>query len=331
MEYSNYLTSENYIHASTILQHGNAQGLLYVENPSDISFWRCIVQHLARDRYVVKPVSKEIANGKRTLEKMYPDLHKSLLVGVDSDFDYICPERHANAAILNQNCFVLHTFAYSRESYECCHDAISGLCETLYFHDQLPSEIHAALSAYSCITYPALCLFAFLHNQDWQRHTDGLFIEAVKTPAGTCLLQDDLTINQAVISQLETKVQEYIDTYSEQIDDQESYTHFVENLHDKNINEETAYLFIDGHGLQEKIIKPMLKKTIKLTKLGETEHVKTTYANEAQKATQRTIINEINNFYKRRNLDALFFTRQDYTELAFYTQIRGKFQAVLDS
>lgn len=330
MEFSTYLTSGNYIHASTTLQSGIPQGLLYVENPSDISFWRCIVQHQAKDRYVVKPASKDNANGKRTLEKMYPDLHKSLLVGVDSDFDYICPERHANAVALNQNRFVLHTFAYSRESYECCHDAIKGLCETLYCHDQLPSQIHDALNAYSCITYPALCLFAFLHNQDWQQHIDGLFIEAVKLPAESCLLKDDLTINQAVINQLETKVQQYIDTYTEQIDDHEAYTHFVENLRDKNINEGTAYLFIDGHSLQDKIIKPMLKKIKNATRLAEIEYVKATYANETQKATQRTKINEITNFYKSRDLNTLFFSRQDYTELAIYTQIRDKLQAVLD-
>lgn len=331
MEFSTCASSKKYIHASTKILTGHSQGILYVENPSDISFWRCIVQDIATDRYVVKPIAKGNPDGKRTLEKLYPALHKSLLVGVDSDFDYICPERHERATILNQSNFVLHTFAYSRESYECCHDAIEGLCDILYCHEKLTSQIHEALDAYSHMTYPALCIFAFLHNQDWQQHVDGLFIEAVKAPPGTCLLEDDLSINQAVLNELQAKIEQYIATYMPQINDRAVFDHFVARLRDKNIIEETAYQFINGHTLQENLIKPMLKKIINITRLQEIAYVKATHASAEQNPTKLTKIKYINKFYKHRNLETLFFSRQDYVGDTNYNQIRDKFRAVLDS
>ncbi|MBH2618307.1 DUF4435 domain-containing protein [Serratia ureilytica] len=329
MDFSYYLKTERYIHACTAIQTGHAQGLLYVENPSDISFWRCVIQHVAPKSYVVKPISKEKSAGKRTLEKVYPDLHKSYIVGVDSDFDYICPNRHERADSLNNNKFILHTFAYSRENYECCHESIEGLCDILYFHERLPSEIHNSLNKYSKIIYPALCLFAYLHNQNWQKHVDGIFIQTVKIASDSCLLTDDLKMNSVALEALQVKINTYIAEYTPQVKADDELEKFIAKMNEKGITENTAYLFINGHYLQENLIKPMLIKIIKATKLREKNYIEKAYPGDNKKNTRKDKKNEIENHYKKRNLDTLLVSRSDYTKEIFYEKIQNKLREIM--
>ncbi|WP_426507289.1 DUF4435 domain-containing protein [Serratia proteamaculans] len=331
MNFSEMMQSESYIRASTAIQSGISKGLLYVENPTDIAFWRGVIQLGAPDGYTVKPISQDKAQGKRTLEKMYPNLHKSLIVGVDSDFDYLCPDRHEHAEVMNQNRFVLHTHVYSRENFQCCHDAIKGICEVVFFHEQLPSELNEALDAYSSAVYPALHLFAYLHNKDWQQHNDGIFIQAAKLCPEDSLLNGDLTVNTDALERLKVKLNAYINDHRHHIVDEGEYRAFIDNLTQKNITARTAYLFVQGHYLHDNLIKTMLDKIVHKTQNSEKAAIRIRHPEAGQAVALRNSLGEINNFYSDRKVGTLLLSNRDYHDAPFFEEIRQKLNGILAS
>jgi hypothetical protein len=116
-DFSRMISSPAFIKTYNTIQNGQAMGNIFVENPTDIPFWQHVVNAVEGSRYKVRPISKEQAAGKRTLQKRYAELNQEFLVAVDSDYDFLCPDRHAEAQEMNNNPFVLHTHCYSKDAF----------------------------------------------------------------------------------------------------------------------------------------------------------------------------------------------------------------------
>ena len=119
--FDDYVMNGDYNKIYNHILKGNFVGTIFVEDQSDQVFWSKIFQKTAFANYDIKPLAilkdNEInyLNGKRNLEAYYKNANESVLVAVDSDFDYLCPELNEYASHIN-NDYVVHTFAYSRES-----------------------------------------------------------------------------------------------------------------------------------------------------------------------------------------------------------------------
>lgn len=328
-DFSRMITSPAYIKTYNKIQSGQEMGNIFVEHPSDIPFWQNVVNAVNASRYKVRPIAKDQAAGKRTLQKRYADLHQDYLVAVDSDYDYLCPERHVHAVQLNENPYVLHTHCYSRESFQCCHLSVESIAEILYFHEALPSEIPEALNQYSRCIYPAVCAFAYLHNQNWQKYGEGLFKDALTTETAASLLDNELRINGDLLTRLKTKIDEYCQSLMVDITDLASFEDFKAELNRKGITEDNAYMFINGHCLQNTVVKPMLEKMVAVTKRSEKASIERMYPEPERSATKKQKRNEVDNYYKHeRQLSTLLSTGNAFCRHAFFDQIIEKLRAV---
>lgn len=328
-DFSRMITSPAYIKTYNKIQSGQEMGNIFVENPSDIPFWQNVVNAVNASRYKVRPIAKDQTAGKRTLQKRYADLHQDYFVAVDSDYDYLCPERHDHAVQLNENPYILHTYCYSRESFQCCHLSVESISDILYFHEALPSEILEALTQYSRCIYPALCAFAYLHNQNWQKYGEDLFKEALKTEAATCLIDDELRINWELLARLKTRIDEYCQSLMDDITDSVLFEDFKAELHRKEITEDNAYMFINGHCLQNTVVKPMLEKLVAVTKRTEKASIERMYPEPERSATKRQKMNEVDNYYKNeRQLSTLLSTGHAFCRHAFFDLIIEKLRAL---
>ncbi|UXJ04240.1 DUF4435 domain-containing protein [Morganella morganii] len=159
--FDSLLKSAKYLQAYTKQQTGKSRGILYVENPSDRLFWENVIAHVCPEQYSVKSFSLDNAPGKRSLEKEYSKLHRFYIVGVDGDFDYLCPSRHEFANSLNSNPYVIHTFTYSRENVIFNMPSVIDISNRLAFRHHLINDCVSALTEYSKIIFPALSFFLF--------------------------------------------------------------------------------------------------------------------------------------------------------------------------
>lgn len=149
---------------------GPQKGIIHIEDASDRLFWRKVVGAVCPDRYDIKPFSQGGAQGKRRLEQQYRHLHKDYLIAVDSDYDFLCPDRNEFSAELNANPFVLHTFCYSRESFIHTPEALEILTDCIYLHEKTHSHLYRKPCNVFQLLFMTLCLFS--HGFIIGSHTD---------------------------------------------------------------------------------------------------------------------------------------------------------------
>lgn len=328
--FSDVLSNPSYIEGLTRITTGHSKGLLYVESPNDIGFWRYISEHVCPGVYEIKAAAKLKANGKRTLETEYSKLHKNYIVGVDSDMDYLCPSRSSYATELNQNLFVLHTFSYAKESLQCSLESIEDIMERLVYDGSLNSEILESLGEFSHIIYAPLTIHLFRHNFNPKQYRDGILWPLLKMPANVNLINDrDLTKNTYALDNLRTKLSEFIEAnriLPGEIDDFNLYT---EELSEKGLSPETAYQFIKGHILHDCYVFPMLKKyRDKLCSIEKSKIGRECQGND--KSGERVVRNgEIENFFNKTNvLETLLNNTLNYTRSSIYNKIELKLKDI---
>ncbi|HCT5876518.1 DUF4435 domain-containing protein [Proteus mirabilis] len=320
-EFDNLLKSARYLNAYTRQQTGKPQGVLFVENPSDRIFWENVIAHVCPNKYSVKAYSLDKAPGKRSFEKDYDKLHSSFIVGVDSDFDYLCPTRHDQAKALNENPFIIHTFVYSRESVVFNINSVNDISTRLVFRNRLTNDCIKALIEYSKIIFPALSVFSYAHNCDWQNFKEDQFMKAISLPENKGLLTDELVIDSAVFENIKISSERYIESILKNIGDEINKEYCCNIMLNRNITPETAYMYINGHYLKDNIIKPMLELLKYKNKSKDIENVK----NMLPKDRWQQSINEINNHFKKCcHTESIIHNANSYTSGDIWNSIKSK-------
>ncbi|WP_421353694.1 DUF4435 domain-containing protein [Aeromonas veronii] len=123
----NYFTNRNYVKAYATMESAekDASGFVYIESEADKEFWDSILTKCAKGKYFFKFKGKQEGKseprGKSILEDLYTTANEAALVAIDSDFDYISPNRSDIAKKINSNKYVLQTFAYAIENIKLDH------------------------------------------------------------------------------------------------------------------------------------------------------------------------------------------------------------------
>jgi hypothetical protein len=328
--FSDVFSNPNYIQGFTTITSGQPKGLLYVESPNDIGFWRYITERVCPGNYDIKAASKLKANGKRTLELEYPKLHKDYIVGVDSDMDYLCPSRSNNATELNKNLFILHTFSYAKESLQCSLESVEDIMERLVFDDVVDSDILSTLMDLSHVIYDALVVHLFRHNISPNNYHDGVLWPLLKMPSSATLVKrKNLTANDAALDALKAKLVDFINQNHISPDELDSFNAYVKEVNEKGLMPDTAYQFIKGHILHDNYVFPILK--MYRDKLYNNEMAK--ICNECRglgkEGEKEVRIGELDNFYKKTNvLETLLNNTLNYVNNPVYNKIEKKLREV---
>lgn len=116
--------SSLYIGAANSLKPKRARRKIvaYVESYDDISFWRSLLSEYEDEtRYfeVMLPSNNSLAKGKKTvlMNQLGNQLGENMIACVDSDYDYLLQGRTNTSKYINNNPYVLQTYAYAIENY----------------------------------------------------------------------------------------------------------------------------------------------------------------------------------------------------------------------
>jgi len=316
------MRSSEFIRVYTGMESSGPQkGIIHTEDASDRLFWKKVVNEVCPGRYDIKPFSQGSEAGKRRLEQQYQHLHKDYLIAVDSDYDFLCPDRNEFSAELNANPFVLHTFCYSRESFIHTPESIEELTDCIHLYEKTHSQIQEALRRFSVTVYGALLVFSWRHNQDQQRFKESDFNQCFRLPDGVFILDDSLNINENAFQSLSQSVGVYKATHAGSISDRESLEHHEMTLRSKGISPENALLFINGHHLQDRIFRPVYEKLIKKSRRNDNEWVETHFPESETESR----MNQVRNYYKDNcNVLQLINRCESYTTSPFWQRITQK-------
>ncbi|WP_373232505.1 hypothetical protein [Escherichia coli] len=275
-DFEQYLTNPAYAEVYGF----NHKGLIYIENERDYAFWSDIVDSISPNKYEVKKsiIENNLSRGKRGLERLYSMANKKVLIAIDSDFDYTCPNRNEYSKHINDK-YILHTHSYSRESVICNVESINDTINKLMLSKKASFDISEPIKKYSSICYESLIPFLFLlenrhciaNEKDF--HNDLKVIET----ADLRRLNKDGKFNYKILEKISnnTKTRRFI--YEKYINNHNlsaKYVEFKKHLLDLGVTPESAYRYISGHLVYDNFVIPILKEIKRRLINMEVENIK---------------------------------------------------------
>ena len=116
--------------------------IAYVESYDDIAFWRTLLfEHENEERYfqIMLPSNRSLTKGKKMVlmnALSNKGLGENLIACVDSDYDYLLQQTTKQSRQINNNPFVLQTYTYAIENFQCYAESLHEVCVQATLNDR---------------------------------------------------------------------------------------------------------------------------------------------------------------------------------------------------
>lgn len=315
--FDSFLTNPQYTSAYGF----DGKGIVYIENERDLLFWESIIEEVHPNLYSFKRAVKEGSStrGKRVLEKHYATLNSKVLVAIDSDFDYLSPNRNSYSSNVRYNPYVLHTFSFSRESVLCNINTLNYNLSRVKFFIPSSYRVDTLLTKFSEISYECLLPFCYLMDTGNFDVTEAEFHSVLNLNDSEIELNEDAWKAKLVL------ITEFVDGLKLKIEDEIDYNRFVEGLNDLGVNANTAYRFISGH-LLKKHVDMVVKKVISDLRSKEIAIINNECEGHSEMIKER--VKGIHNHFKTScSFNTLIENCNSINSDDIYAKIVGKVQA----
>ncbi|MBR6287453.1 MAG: DUF4435 domain-containing protein, partial [Bacteroidaceae bacterium] len=257
--------------------------IAYVESYDDIFFWRSVLSDFENDeRYfeVMLPSQNTLSKGKKQvlMNALCDRLGSNMIACVDADYDYLLGDTTPTSREVNNNPFILHTYVYSIENYQCMAESLHNVCVMATLNDRHIIDFAAFMHAFSEIVFPLFVwsVWAYRYNR-YRVFSLTDFCEAVKIEAFNIahpehsLEKIRRNVNRR-IGWLQRKLPEARKTY-------EPLRHEILQL---GVTPETTYLYIQGHHLLDNVVSPILDPVCKLLRREREKEIKALAEHDVQ-------------------------------------------------
>lgn len=259
---SDNLTSA-YIEAANRLNSKRSRRRIvaYVESYDDVLFWRTVLSRFEDDtRYfeVTLPSRNTLERGKKSvlMNLMDGKVGGSMIACVDADYDYLLKGASPTSMEILTNPYVLHTYAYAIENYQCYAPSLHNVCVMVTLNDHAVFDFDDFMRQYSEAIFP-LFVWSIWH------YRRGIYGEFTITDFNRVVELGGFSIRnpQAAINNIRHKVHNKIAMLQKRHKDaKESYLETKRDLLTMGVTPQTTYLYIQGHHLFNKIVVPMMSR-----------------------------------------------------------------------
>jgi hypothetical protein len=252
-----------YLEATNRLRPSGARRRIvaYVESYDDVAFWRGILdEYETKDLYfeVKLPGRDSLQKGKRQAMSNVlstRQLGSAMIACVDADYDYLLQDATESSFAFNASPYVIHTFVYAIENYQCYAPSLHHSVVTATLNDRPTVNFEAFLKEYSQIIWPLFVwnIWGYLH-EDYKSFTMLDF-------CGFISFRDISSQHpEYALAQVRRRVNQKIAWMQQHHPNaKKSYASTKQRLRDLGVTPETTYLFIQGHTLFENVVMPLLE------------------------------------------------------------------------
>ena len=232
----------------------------YVESYDDIFFWRTVLGDFETDRIkfeVMLPSRQTLCKGKKAalMNKLGPSLGDYMIACVDADYDYLVQGATEISRTLISSPFILHTYAYAIENYQCYAPALHTACVMSTLNDRDILSLEAFMEEYSKIIWP---LFVW---SIWA-HKNGQASSYSITAFGQTVTFHDINPYhpENALEHLRDRVNKQVAWLQRKYPKaKDSYLKLRRSMQeDLGIRPAETYLYIQGHALMEGVVLPLL-------------------------------------------------------------------------
>jgi hypothetical protein len=231
----------------------------YVESYDDVFFWRSILKKFENDEFyfeVMLPSRTSLSRGKKSalMNMLGPGLGEYMIACVDADYDWLLQGSTEMSRIVCTNPYVIHTYAYAIENYQCYAPNLHTICVMSTLNDRVMIDLNAFMSEYSSIIWPLFVwnIWCYRYN-NYSEFTMSDFCEVV-TFRDVNPYHPENTL-QAVKNRVNKKIAWLQRRFPE---GKKTYAPLRAELLNMGLTPETTYLFMQGHSVFENVVMPLL-------------------------------------------------------------------------
>ena len=298
----------------------------YVESYDDVSFWSHLLSQYNTDKYyfqVMLPSNTSLAKGKKVamMNDLGQGLGCNMIACVDSDYDYLLQGKTGTSRRIIQSPYVLHTYAYAIENYQCYAESLHGVCVQSTLNDKPMIDFPAFFRLYSQIVYPL-----FLWNVWFYRKRELSIFPmqdfcrvARLDPVSVAHPEDALELFRV---RVEKKRNWLTRRYPEALVELEMMKPELKEL---GVTPDNTYLFIQGHHLKENVVMKLLSPVcVKLRREREAE-IKHLACHDQQYR------NELTSYHRSlQTIESVLRKNIDYEEAPTYQLIKKDIKSLLE-
>ena len=256
-----YITSD-YVAAANKLQGKKARRRIvaYVESYDDVLFWRMVLSEFEDETLyfeVMLPTRNNLNKGKKQalLSLMKQGGGKNMIACVDADYDYVIQGATYQSEFLINNPFVIHTYVYAIENYQCYAPSLHNVCVMATLNDHPLFDFVQFLTEYSRAVFPLFIWSVMMYRRNSYCHFSITDFNTVVTLKHTHMQQMDEAVEK-VRHKVHVKIHEL---QRKMPGLKEEYLKTKDSLLRLGITPETTYLYIQGHHLFDNVVAPTMQ------------------------------------------------------------------------
>ena len=255
--------SSRYVEAANRLNSRRARRKIvaYVESYDDVFFWRTVLSRFEDDtRYfeVMLPSRKKLERGKKSvlMSLVHDKTGSDLIACVDADYDYLLQGASPTSRQMMQSPYVFHTYVYAIENYQCYAPSLHDVCVMVTLNDHAVFDFETFLTRYSEAIFPLFVWSVWHYRQDRYGEFSITDFNRVVDLGGFSLDRAESCL-QHVRDKVNRKTN-FLSRHNPGA--KSSYASLKSELKALGVTPQTTYLYIQGHHLMEKVVKPILTK-----------------------------------------------------------------------
>ena len=232
----------------------------YVESYDDIFFWRSVLNEFEDENTefeVMLPSKTNLNRGKKSamMNQLGENLGAFMIACVDADLDYLLQGRTQNSHKMLSNEYVVHTYAYAIESYQCYAPSLHNVVVMSTLNDRNIFNFEEYLKMYSEIIYDLFVWLVWLHRK-------GRFTEMPLTTFNNIVSIENLNVFKPIdaLEKVRKNANRKIAWLQHNVHEAKGKIEALKReLAELGVTPEYTYLYIQGHHLMENVVNAALE------------------------------------------------------------------------
>jgi len=300
--------------------------IVYVESYDDIFFWRDVLGEFENDDLgfeVVLPSRTNLSRGKKSAitNHLGKGLGTSMIACVDADLDYLLQSSSATSREINSNPFIVHTYVYAIENYQCYAPSLHNVCVMATLNDKKVFDFEAYLAAYSRIVYDLFVWAMWLYRND----------RAGEMPLTSfCNIATVHKVNiynpEAALEGLRRSVNQKIAWLQRHIPEAKGNLQPLKTeLAQLGVQPDNVYLFMQGHHIMDNIVMDVLNPVCTILRRAREKEIKSTATHSQQ------LDNELACYqHSQGAIEQMIRRNTDYKQCPQYLQMKQKISQLIE-
>ena len=303
----------SYSENASILTGNPNRVIVEIEDSIDKGFWENILKEQCPSKdfhfnpYHTVLNDNDMGNrvkGKTRIMEMADQMNDWHIGCIDSDYDWILSDYCNKGKTINDNTYLLQTYAYSFENLVCLSSTLNDFCQETT-EECTDIDFNDYVQKVSEVIYPLLIWSVYLYSKGNHDFTPTAWHDILIST-----LNDTKASLELIKERVKAKLDELNTNHTSEIAERNNMQDSLSNV--KSITKENAYLFVRGHELFDHLVNSILKPIIGGLR---TQHYNTINKLDMDKDARTIALKDYSN--KQKSVKDLLYKNYRYKEQTF--------------